>query len=654
MSSEIKHLRQFGKFRLDLDKKVLWHEDQPVALPLKEIELLCVLTENGGELVTKNELLERVWSDSFVEESNLSRHIYLLRKIFKDFGENEELIQTVPRRGYRFAGDVKEIGNSDLIIEKHTLTQTIIEEISPAEPVREETKLAAQDSSALRLVKARVRFRGLPLRLLVSATVVAVIAVGGIALFQHNKAIAKNPSSIKSIAILPFRDLAARDNDHIGIGLTDLLITRLSNIKEVKVRPTSAVMIFEDQKMDSVSAGRRLEVDAVLEGTVYRTTETVRVTTRMIRVSDQSPIWARQFEKPLKDELRLQDEIALQVVDALALSLSGEEQRALTRRYTESLDAQQLYVIGRYEWNKRSYGGLSEAQRLFRNAIEKDPNFALAYVGLADSLAFSYERFEGKAALKKALELDPNLAEAHAARGFFLTVHEWNWKEAEASFKRALELNPGYATGHHWYATLLGIEGRYDEAMAEMRRALEINPLSFNFLADLGQIYYFAHEYDKAKEYCYRALEIYPDFTYAHGYLWNIYLQTGEYEAAIEEETKKARSLMTVTSQASGSTEEWSSLLDEWRTQLHQGGMKRVFESRRDPTARQSQEPGEHYTLAWEHALLGDRQMALDHLERAYETRPFMMAWVRADPVFDCLRSEPRYQAILHRMGLAS
>ena len=207
------------------------------------------------------------------------------------------------------------------------------------------------------------------------------------------------------------------------------------------------------------------------------------------------------------------------MVDALALNLSGNEKTALNKVYTESADAYQLYLKGRYRWNKRDRADVSEAELLFRKAIEKDPNFALAYVGLADSMVFDARQDETHTAISKALELDPNLGEAYATLGFYQTVHKWKWEEAEARFKKSIELNPGYATAHHWYAVLLGIEGRNDEAKVEMQRALEINPTSYNFLADLGQIYYFNHEYDKAKEYCNRALEIYPDFRFAHGYL---------------------------------------------------------------------------------------------------------------------------------------
>ena len=196
---------------------------------------------------------------------------------------------------------------------------------------------------------------------------------------------------------------------------------------------------------------------------------------------------AGQFEKPQQEELKLQDEIALQVVDALALNLSGNEKNALTKRYTESADAHQLYVKGRYEWNKRSAAGMYEAERLFRNAIEKDPNFALAYIGLADRIVTNADAAEAWTLIPKALELDPNLAEAYATSGFLITFHNGDWQYAEAEFKKSIELNPGYATAHHWYATLLAIQGRTDEAKSEMHRALEINPLSHNFLTDLGQ-----------------------------------------------------------------------------------------------------------------------------------------------------------------------
>lgn len=386
-------------------------------------------------------------------------------------------------------------------------------------------------------------------------------------------------ANIRSIAVLPFKAINPdKENPHQGLGMADILITRLSNIKAIKVRPTSAVMSFENPDEDSISIANKLQVDAVLEGTIYRTGDKVRVTGRLTKVSDQSVIWSGQFERLTRDELSLQNEIALQVVDALTLNLTGNEQRALTKRYTENDDAYQLYLRGRYHWNKRNYGDLGEAERLFRNAIERDPHFALAYVGLADSMIFEYRLPETASALYKAIDLDPTLAEAYATKGFYETVHGWSWQEAEADFKKSIELNPGYATAHQWYATLLEIEGRNDEAKAEMRRALEINPTSYNFLADLGQIHYFSHEYGKAKEYCNKALEIYPDFPYAHVYLRNIYLQTGEYNAAVDESYKAYYAQYLAGNRSATETEAMQKEIAKQKEIYRQGGIRKFME----------------------------------------------------------------------------
>jgi DNA-binding winged helix-turn-helix (wHTH) protein/TolB-like protein len=518
MSNKTDGLREFGKFRLDAKRKVLWFEEKPVNLPLKEIEMLCVLTESGGEVVTKDEILQKVWADSFVEESNLSRRIYVLRKTFKDYGAGRDLIETVPGRGYRFAGRVRRIENGDgsggeVVIEKHTRTQTLIE--IQEEEVEEQEQPGKEESARKELPQRAFSFRYASLPFF-PVFAILLAAIGAAAFFGlQNRSAKSSAPEIKSIAVLPFEAIdAGRENEHEGLGLADILITRLSNLKEISVRPTSAVSGFKNGEQDLIAFGKKLRADAVLEGSIYRSGDKVRVTARLIKVADGAPVWTGEFEKLAADELRLQDEIAAQVVHALALNLSGGEKNALARRYTESADAYRLYVKGRYEWNKRSHQGMIEAERLFRNAIEKDPNFALAYSGLADRLATNGKNDHALLAVQKALELDPNLAEAHATLGFIKLFHEWQWREAENAFKKSIELNPNYATAYHWRAQALTVQGKHEEAKREMRRALEINPLSPNFLADLGQIYYFNGEYKAAEEYCHRALEIYPGFLF--------------------------------------------------------------------------------------------------------------------------------------------
>jgi tetratricopeptide (TPR) repeat protein len=349
------------------------------------------------------------------------------------------------------------------------------------------------------------------------------------------------------------------------------------------------------------------------------------------------------------DEMRLQDEIALQITEVLRLNLNSTEKNALTKRLTKNPDAFELYQKGRYEWNKRSWAGMIEAERLFRNAIDRDPEFALAYTGLADTMVTQSNRMETELAILKALEIDPDLAEAHASLGFFRIFHQWNWSAAEESLKKSIALNPNYATAYHWYAQVLTIQGRHEEAKAAMRRALEINPLSHNFLADLGQIYYFNREYREAEKYCRRALEIYPDFAFAHEYLADIYLKTGEFDKAFEELIKADQ---TITDFRNEPTAVRDNRLREYREKIEkfpQLGIRQYIESR---LAGQPPEPGNYPVYAGYYAFLGDREKTLDNLEKACLGKGFLTVFVKADPIYDDFRSDPRFQAILRKMNL--
>ena len=647
MKAPTKLFYEFGEFRLDAEKHRLLREGEIVALTPKAVETLTVLVRQPGRVVERDELMNSVWRDVAVEDGNLTVTVSMLRKALGENGNGRKFIETVPRLGYKFVADVREVFEEvpTLVVEKQTLARLTIDE-----EIGLNRRASTMVSGLLGSHRQAVGWT-------VSAAIIG-LAIVTFALFRPWKstpAIART-TSIKSIAVLPFKAINSdKENSHQGLGMADILITRLSNLRGINVRPTSAVMSFENLDEDSLSIAKKLRVDAVLEGTIYRTGEKVRISGRLIKVSDQSVIWSGQFEKLRQDELSLQNEIAAHVADALALHLSSDEERALNKHYTENADAYQLYVRGRYEWNKRNYGGLAEAQRLFRNAIEKDPDFALAYVGLADSLVLFNESEELNYALKKALELDPNSAEVYATLGFHRAIHHWLWSEAEASFKKSIELNPGYATAHHWYAILLEIEGRNEEARAEMQRALEINPMSYNFLADMGQIYYFNREYDKAKDYSRKALEIYPDFVHAHEYLRDIHLQTGEYEAAIEEWAKEQNDYLNADHRTNSAAQEKSSNLPLYRELYRQGGIAKLLKyvitsSEKDMTLRNNQNTA--FLGARIYAFLGDKEKALEHLERAYENRAFMLAWVKADPIFDSVRSEPRYQAVLKKMGL--
>ena len=620
MEGEIQNIWQFGDFRLDTARKVLWHQEKTVAMPLKELEVLSMLVRNRGELVTKDELLGEIWEDSFVEESNLSRHIYLLRKTLKDLGAGS-LIENVPRRGYRFTGDARKVETAEIVVERRTSTKTLIE---------------FQDES---------RATGRYARLIAFASIAIMLA--GASVFLAVQYVRSEPpaTKIRSIAVLPFKSISTEPNaSHVGVGMADILTTRLSSIRDLKVRPANALAAPEGA--DAVSAGKRLQVDAVLEGAIYYVNGRVRVTARLVSVGDATVVWSGEFEKLKRDELQLQHDIAFQIVPLIAVNLSPGEREAIAKKYTENPDAYELYIRGRYEWNRRNTSGIIEAQRLFRNAIAADPGFALAYVGLADSLVMNQPQVaEAPVVIRKALELDPNLGEAYATLGFFQMFFEWEWQKAEVNFKRSLELNPNYATAHHWYATLLGIRGETAAARDEMHKALDLNPLSHNFLADLGQLHYFSGEYAEAEKYCLKALEIDPDFTFAHEYLHYIYLKTGQYEKAVVEIAKADAINGAFAHEGSKGVDRVASYTAVFR----KSGINGIFEYRYPGTPNA---PETFYPYATKYAFNGDSERALDYLEKSTNARMFLAAFVKADPAFESLRSEPRYQRILRKMGL--
>ncbi|MEQ1764755.1 MAG: winged helix-turn-helix domain-containing protein [Pyrinomonadaceae bacterium] len=612
---------QFGEFRLDAGRKILLHRNKTIDMPLKEIEVLCMLVRSRGELVTKNDLFDEIWGGSFVGDSNLSRHIYLLRKTLRSFGAENGLIENVPRRGYRFTGEVKVVEPDEIFVERHIQTRTRIEFQDPGEDLQTHRKS---------------KFVG-------AALVAMLVSVS--AFFGYHYFIQESRNEIRSLAVLPFGVEGFSENSlHAGVGLADILTTRLSNIKQLKIRPASAASSLTGQ--DAIKAGQQLHVDAVLEGSIYYYDERVRVMARLIRVSDGSIVWTGEFEKLKKDEMQLQKDFALQIVPAIADNLSGSERDAISKEYTRNAGAYDSYLKGRGEWNKRSVPAMTEAQRLFRNAIAADPNFSLAYVGLADTLlTHQPSQHEAAVLISKALDLDPNLAEAHASRGFYLMFMEWRWNDAEASFKRSLDLNPNYATAHHWYATLLAIKGETAAAKSEMHRAIELNPVSYNFLADLGQLHYFSGEYSAAKEYCLKALDIYPDFAFGHEYLHYIYLKTGEFEKAVYE-IERADEINMAFGHGSPT-------ISQGRTNremaLRESGISTYLESRYPEVPYETHA---FYFYAKKHALLGDNQKALEYLERSINTRQFLAAFVKADPVFEPLHLEPRYQTILKKIGL--
>jgi len=462
----------------------------------------------------------------------------------------------------------------------------------------------------------------------------------------------KATGEARSIAVLPFKSLGADDEDErLGLGIADALITRLSNIRRIRVRPTSAVFRYLGSRNAAEIAGMELNVQAVLDGSIQRSNDRIRITVQLVSVRDGAALWAAKFDERLTDIFTVEDSISEQVVAALTSRLTGEERRLLRKRYTDSADAYQAYVRGRYFWNKRSIESLNLGVECFKQAIALDPAYASAYCGLSDSYTLLVVRealspqegfAKAKAAAATALNIDEAFAEAHASLGHAM-LHDWEWASAETELRRAIDLNPGYASAHHWYSEHLTAMGRCDESIAELTLASELDPLSVIISADLGRAFYYAREYDQVLRQEARTLEMDSSFWLSHINLGRAYTKKGMHDEAIMK-LKKACDL------SSHNTEALSFLAFSYAAA---GRRADAFETLRhlDERLKKSYVPPYHFAIV--HAGLGNFDQACEWLEQCYNRHAVDLFTLNVEPMLDSLREDRRYQDLLRRVGLA-
>ncbi len=630
---------EFGAFRFLPGEGLLIRQGQPVPLPPKALETLGVLLRYHGHVVPKDELMQEVWPDTFVEEGNLTQAISILRRALGPSSDGNDIIETFPKRGYRFAAPVTLQGlePGSLLVHERTHAQLVIEEEEDG------------DSAPTQVVAAQaagVRHRGVLIGALVATATIALALVA----YRNWRAPAQPMAPIRSLAVLPFQPLAASEEDQIlGLGMADSVIGKLAGLEGVVVRPTSAVRPYVEAPVDAATAGRALRVDAVLEGSLQRAGDRVRVSVQLLRVGDRSTLWAKQFDEQVTDIFSVQDAISRQVAMALAPALTREQHARLGHRHTQNVEAYQLYLKGRYHWEKRTVPSLQTARKSFEQALDADPTYALAYAGLADTyillgnhgvLPQREAKPRAKAAALKALEIDETLAEAHVSLAGVLGEQEWNWAGAEKEFRRAIELKPGYALAHHWYAALLQMQGRFGEAIGEMQRTWELDPLSLRVNTDLGRAYYFARQYDRAIEQYQKTLEIDLDFGGAHSLLGLAYLEQGRFDEAIAE---LQQGLALTRGQ-----------LSRWLGYAYARAGRRI----------EALEMLSRWQQAWEkkangadvvaliYVGLGEKELAFEWLERAIQQDRAPLAMLKAFPYWDPLRGDPRFQDLLRRVGL--
>jgi DNA-binding winged helix-turn-helix (wHTH) protein/Tfp pilus assembly protein PilF len=595
---------KFDHFCLDKAARRLLSDDRVTPLPPKVFDILLLLIENSGQLLTKDWILNQVWADEFVEENNLTVRIAELRKILGESPGENIYIETVPRYGYRFVAKVRKVRDSN--------TET-------------------------------------------------------------------DDKAITSLAILPLINESNVSNlDYVCDGITESLINNLSQLSQIRVLSRTTVFRYQGRESEIRAISQELEAQAVLVGRISEVNSNLIVSLELINARDESQMWGARYNYPLSNLFTLPDQIAKEISISLRLKLTIDEQKHLTKRHTQNAEAYLLYLKGRHFWNKRNVEGVKRAIEYFEQAIKNDSNYALAYAGLADCYTFLFCSgansplqviSKAEAAAIKGLEIDESLAETHTSLGHIRLFYNRNWSEAEKEFERGIELNPNYVPGRYWYANYLTILGRFDEALFQIKQAQWIDPLSLVLIKAEGKILYFAGQYDEAIKKCLEVLDMDPNYTLANAVLGTAYLQNQMYEEAIQEFQK-------VLQFTAGGYK----LLKGEETQSFTKFQKQLFLLESDPetiahigyiyaiTGKSNKAIEileglkylsecryiEPHTIALVYIGLGDKDQAFEWLEKSYEDQSMILTFLKIYPLFDSLRTDPRFEALLQRIGFTA
>jgi TolB-like protein/DNA-binding winged helix-turn-helix (wHTH) protein/Tfp pilus assembly protein PilF len=651
MSLQTKHFYEFGPFRIDTENRLLMREGGVIPLTPKAFETLLILVERSGQVVQKDELMNRLWPDTFVEEGNLTFNISVLRKALGESLQSHPYIETIPRRGYRFVAAVRQVNGepADLVIEEHLRAQVVVEEEDERRE-RDRPAEAAEAPKSLPPVPSRrplLRLRSWSLAALALAMVVGL----GLTLPLWRRHTLR--PAIHSVAVLPFVNASMdEDTEYLSDGITESLINTLSHLSQLRVIARTTSFRYKGRELDLQFVGRELGVQAVLTGKVAQRGDTLIIQADLINVVDGSQLWGERYARRFSDYFGVQGEIARQIYEKLRFRLTGQEEQRLARRPTENAEAHRLYLMGQYFWSKREQEGLKKAIEYLNLAVQKDPNYAAAYALMADCyiplgsygiLPPSEFMPRAKAAAVKALQLDETLAEAHASLGY-INMYEWHWPEAEQEYQRAVEFNPNYSVAHHGYAFLLAAKGRMEEAISEMRQALDLDPTSLMMSSAMGLVFHFARRYDEAVEQLKKTIEMDPHFAAGHSFLGQVYVEKQMYAEALDELRKAA--------------EEFHTTPDLFPEFVLAQGLSGDRVDAQKSVAKWSELGKRQYVSPYSMALgyigLGEHDQALDWLEKAYQEKNSSLVFLTARPTFDRLHSDRRFTDLLKRIGLTS
>ena len=618
---------KFGQFELDLRSYELKRDGEPLRLEKIPMELLIFLVEHHGQLVTREQIIERLWGKHvFLDtEQGVNTAIRKIRQVLLDDPDKPQFLETVVGKGYRFVSNVTAKGNE-----------------SP--PSRED--LPPPHGPQM----TRNRTRDL---WLIGA--VSVLLLLGVVLWAvwYRIAWATKPritTSFHSIAVLPLENLSGDPSqEYFADGITDALITQLAKLHGLRVISRTSIMQYKSLRKPLPDIARDLSVDAVVEGSVSRSGNHVRVTAQLVDAHADRHLWAEEYDRDLREILSLQSELARDIAEKVRANISSEEQLLMARAGTVEPAAYESYLRGRSFWNQRTPAGLKQSIIHFQHAIELDPRYAEAYSGLADAYtALGYTSYwapkdsfpKAREFANKALQIDSSLAEARASLAYVKLYYDWDWKGAEEELQRAIAVNPNYATAHHWYSVLLTARGRHDEALSEIGRAHELDPLSVPINTDIGFELYYARRYEEAISHLRTVLQTSPKFPLAHLWLGRAYEQKGMYPEAITEFEQAGTALKdwpVIIAAAGHAYGRWG----------HKSDATAALQRMNELTKEEYVTP---YGMALIFAGLNDREQAIHWLQKAYEDRSHWLVWLNLDPRFDNVRSDPRFADLLRRM----
>ena len=624
----------FGKFELDPTSFELRTSRRTVHLERSPMELLILLAERQGELVTREEIIERLWThDVHVDtRQGINTAIHKIRAALGDDPERPQILQTVSGKGYR------------LIAVTPTVEQPVRHK-----PVPPSTSASPPTESAAEPGRKPKSWQTL---IVAGVAILALLAgfSGVIARRVFRNSSAPRPGgNIRSIAVLPLANLSGDpQQEYFADGMTDELITDLAKSSGLRVISRTSVMRYKNTILPLSEIGKELNVDAVVEGSVARSGERIRATAQLVETSTDRHLWADSYERNMRDVLQLEDDLARAIADQVE-----EKLQPSSREHAGPVNTQAyvLYLKGRYFCEERTQAGFAASIDYFQRAIALDPSYAPAYAGLAEDYGLlGNNRFmppddvysKAKEAALKALQLDPNLAEAHVSLAEILNDYEWNWPAAEKEYRLAIDLNPNDVNAHHWYAMSLAWHGKLGEAIAEIESASQLDPLSMRVNGNVAQIYFWAHDYEGALRKSHSALKIHPDDWGTHMVVGRIYLQTHAYQAAIFELRKAMRLApghpvlpvwLAYGYACAGQKEKAANILRELR---------------KDPNIAYVSPA----LTAIPYLALGERDQAYAALDRAVKAHDTGLLIIRVDPAFDPLRSDPRFRQILRRVGL--